>query len=204
MAALLASEGATAAVPAVLMEATVRLATFTATGQMIAGAGSATALSAAVLRALFMIKLKWISTAVLVLGLGASGTAVIALQQAGGPPALAPAGHGSWRSRFAEGRRRRAAAQAHRLKILPTWSSSRAKLRAGQGEPEACPGPRRLVRPDVREGLRLDGPEYRRQGGCQAGQVRPGAGPGETETRAPRASSRNQDIRGAGPRRRGS
>ena len=129
MAALLASEGATAAVPAVLMEATVRLATFTATGQMIAGAGSATALSAAVLRALFMIKLKWISTAVLVLGLGArwhrrdlpSSRPVVP------PPLYRPA------TGPAIPLRRRPPTSSrsprHRLKTLPTWSSSRAKLR---------------------------------------------------------------------------
>jgi RNA polymerase sigma factor (sigma-70 family) len=84
IASLLTAEAATAAVPAALVEAAARAATLTAAGQTIAGVVSAAALSEVVVRAMFMTRIKFIAAALLTIGAGAGGTAVIAYQQAPG------------------------------------------------------------------------------------------------------------------------
>src|SRR5262249_35829687 len=90
LAALLAAECAAAPgpVPAALVETTTRAAASTASGRPLAGAAPA-ALWQGVVRAMLMIRLQWTCVGLLTIGLGvgASRTAVIALAQAGGPPA---------------------------------------------------------------------------------------------------------------------
>jgi RNA polymerase sigma factor (sigma-70 family) len=90
LAALLSAESATAGVPAVLVENTRRPASLVAIGQTAAGAVPA-ALADGVLRVMSMTRLKLILATILVIGAGASGTAVLALQQAGVPSAPAKA-----------------------------------------------------------------------------------------------------------------
>jgi RNA polymerase sigma factor (sigma-70 family) len=84
LAALLTAEAATAEVPAALASQTVRAATLAAAGKMLAGAVSATALTGAVLRTMFMTKLKILFAGLLMVGAGAGGTGVMALQQESG------------------------------------------------------------------------------------------------------------------------
>jgi RNA polymerase sigma factor (sigma-70 family) len=82
LAALLTAEAATAGVPAFLVENTGRAASLVPIGQTAAGAVPV-ALAAGVLRAMSMTKLKLIIATILMIVAGASGTAVLALQQAG-------------------------------------------------------------------------------------------------------------------------
>jgi hypothetical protein len=79
---LLAAEAAGAEMPAALLRSTVAAAA----GRTLAGTAAATALSGAVLRTMFMTKLKIVSAALLVIGAGAGTTAVMALQQVGKQP----------------------------------------------------------------------------------------------------------------------
>jgi RNA polymerase sigma factor (sigma-70 family) len=90
LAALLTAEAARAGVPAVLVETTSRATSLVAVGQTAAGAVPA-ALAEGLLRAMSMTKLKFICATILMIGAGASGTAVLALQQAGVSPAPAKA-----------------------------------------------------------------------------------------------------------------
>jgi RNA polymerase sigma factor (sigma-70 family) len=84
LAALLTTEAATAEVPAVLASETVSAATLVAAGQTIAGAVTATALTGTVIRTMFMTKLKILAAGLLLIGAGAGGTVVMALQQESG------------------------------------------------------------------------------------------------------------------------
>ena len=72
--------------------------------------------------------------------------------------------------------------------------------RPGRVRPEARRGPDRLVRADVREGLRLEGPEHRRQARPAAGELRPRAGPDQEE--GARGVHQGQDDQGAPERGR--
>ena len=114
VAALLTAEATTVAIPAALVEATVRAATLAAAGQTVVGAVSAAALSECVVRTMFMTRLKFIVAALLAIGVGASGTAVIAYHQAPGEPgsqtapggaAVEPSAPGEGGPRAAEARR---------------------------------------------------------------------------------------------------
>jgi hypothetical protein len=84
LAALLTAEAVTAEVPAALASQTARAATLAAAGKTVAGAVSATALTGAVLRTMFMSKLRIVAAGLLLIGAGAGGTGVMVLQQESG------------------------------------------------------------------------------------------------------------------------
>ena len=145
--------------------------------QTIAGAVAAAAFSEGVLRAMFMTRLKLISAALLAIGAGAGGTAVLALQQA------------EWTTGPCNSRRPNLAVLDRRRPPRPSRAGPKRltqdppeavehQISLAELNAEACRGPGRLVRPDVRKGLRSKAQNIADKAESSSGPCLPWSRPG--------------------------